>query len=82
LKLTEFFLGDDGRALRVSRYLAPEDCEPHVRFSLWSRDGRAEAAVPLGEHEAARLARFVGPAAQPVARDGALRRALSALGRS
>jgi hypothetical protein len=44
-KLVEFFRAhprDAGKALRVSRYLTEE---PHVRFSVWSADGVAEAAV-------------------------------------
>jgi hypothetical protein len=59
-KVVEFFRAherDAGRALRVSRYLD----ERHVRFSVWDESGRAEAAVSLGEGEAGRLARFLGP---------------------
>jgi predicted amidophosphoribosyltransferase len=58
-KLVEFFRAhprDAGQALRVSRYLTED---PHVRFSVWSADGVAEAAVSLDEHEAARLAAFL-----------------------
>jgi hypothetical protein len=58
-KLVEFFRAhprDLGRALRVSRYLTEE---PHVRFSVWSADGVAEAAVSLEEEEAERLASFL-----------------------
>ena len=58
-KLVEFFRAhprDEGRALRVSRYLTDD---PHVRFSVWSADGVAEAAVSLEEDEAARLAAFL-----------------------
>src|SRR5919197_4659572 len=59
-KLVEFFRAhperDLGRALRVSRYLTEE---PHVRFSVWSADGVAEAAVSLEEEEAARLGGFL-----------------------
>jgi hypothetical protein len=61
LKLTEFFFAherDRGKALRVSRYLGEER---HVRFSVWDEEGVAEAAVSLGEAEARRLARFIGP---------------------
>ena len=62
-KLVEFFPAhprDFGRALRVSRYLTED---PHVRFSVWSSDGVAEAAVSLEEEEAERLAAFLaGPA--------------------
>ena len=60
-KLVEFFTAadavpeDDGKALRVSRYLA----EHHVRFSVWDEDGAAEAAVSLDDREAARLTRFL-----------------------
>ena len=57
-KLVEFFRSrpvDEGKALRVSRYLE----EGHVRFSVWSAGGVAEAAVSLDEAEADRLAAFV-----------------------
>jgi hypothetical protein len=56
-KLTEFFLGDGGRALRVSRYLVED--ERQVRFSVWSEEGVAEAVVALSDQEADRLADFV-----------------------
>jgi hypothetical protein len=55
----EFFRAhprDSGKALRVSRYLTED---PHVRFSVWSPDGVAEAAVSLEEDEADRLAGFL-----------------------
>jgi hypothetical protein len=58
-KLVEFFRAhprDEGKALRVSRYLTEE---PHVRFSVWSAEGVAEAAVSLEEKEAERLADFI-----------------------
>lgn len=58
-KLVEFFRGhprDEGKALRVSRYLTEE---PHVRFSVWSSAGMAEAAVSLDEDEAERLSLFL-----------------------
>ena len=58
-KLVEFFRAhprDAGKALRVSRYLTEE---PHVRFSVWSPEGVAEAAVSLEEAEAERLALFL-----------------------
>jgi hypothetical protein len=58
-KLVEFFRAhprDEGRALRVSRYLTED---PHVRFSVWSAEGVAEAAVSLEEEEAERLASFL-----------------------
>jgi hypothetical protein len=58
-KLVEFFRPhprDEGKALRVSRYLTEE---PHVLFSVWSAEGVAEAAVSLDEEEAERLAAFV-----------------------
>ena len=58
-KLVEFFRAhprDEGKALRVSRYLTEE---PHVRFSVWSPDGVAEGAVSLDEDEAERLAGFL-----------------------
>jgi hypothetical protein len=56
-KLTEFFLGDGGRALRVSRYLVED--ERQVRFSVWSEEGVAEAVVALSDEDANRLADFV-----------------------
>jgi hypothetical protein len=58
-KLVEFFRAhprDEGKALRVSRYLTEE---PHVRFSVWSAEGVAEAALSLEEDEAARLGAFL-----------------------
>jgi hypothetical protein len=58
-KLVEFFRAhprDEGKALRVSRYLTED---PHVRFSVWNADGVAEAAVSLEEEEAERLAAFL-----------------------
>ena len=71
LKLVEFFRGyavtdrDRGKALRVSRYLGPAREERHVRFSVWSGAGVAEAAVSLDEDEAGRLRRFLGAPAAP-----------------
>ena len=66
LKLTDFFrphpLIDEGKALRVSRYLGSAAAERHVRFSVWNEATdvvRAEAAVSLDEAEADRLARFL-----------------------
>jgi len=70
-KLVEFFRPhplvehEAGRALRVSRYLGPTAEERHVRFSVWSEDGRAEAAVSLDEGEALRLASFVAGSISP-----------------
>ncbi|HEX9599126.1 MAG TPA: zinc ribbon domain-containing protein [Gaiellaceae bacterium] len=64
-KIVEFFAPhprDAGKALRVSRYLTKD---PHVRFSVWSDTGVAEAAVSLREAEAARLARFLEPIRRP-----------------
>jgi hypothetical protein len=58
-KLVEFFRPhprDEGKALRVSRYLTDE---PHVRFSVWNAEGVAEAALSLEEQEAERLAAFL-----------------------
>jgi hypothetical protein len=58
-KLVEFFRPhprDQGKALRVSRYLTEE---PHVRFSVWNREGVAEGAVSLEEDEAERLGLFL-----------------------
>ena len=76
-KLVEFFRAhprDAGQALRVSRYLTEE---PQVRFSVWSADGVAEAAVSLEEAEAERLAGFL--AAPAPARLGAVDRLLARL---
>lgn len=70
-KLVGFFRAhphDDGKALRVSRYLIEN---PHVRFSVWSADGVAEAAVSLDEDEADRLAAFLAappPRREPLTR--------------
>ena len=68
LKLVEFFPakgleGEHGMALRVSRYLADKPEERHVRFSVWSEDGVAEAAVSIDDGEATRLAAFLGVSA-------------------
>ena len=69
LKVTELFRGDEGRCLRVSRYIPDEDNEGRVRVSVWSeaRDGgmRADAAVSLNGEEADRLARFLAEAPAP-----------------
>jgi len=76
-KLVEFFRAhprDQGKALRVSRYLTED---PHVRFSVWSPDGVAEAAVSLEEDEAVRLGAFL--VAPEVRRPGAVGRVLSYL---
>ena len=84
LKVVEFFRGhpvverDRGKALRVSRYLGPKD--RHVRFSVWSDRGVAEAAVSLDEHEARRLRRFLGDAPPP--RPPGVRDALGRLARA
>jgi hypothetical protein len=66
MKVVEFFRPhpgiDSGRALRVSRYLAGESHERHVRFSVWTEAddwARAEAAVSLDNAEARRLALFL-----------------------
>jgi hypothetical protein len=75
-KLVEFFRAhprDAGRALRVSRYLTED---PHVRFSVWSSEGVAEAAVSLDELEAERLADFL---AAPERRPGPIERLLARL---
>ncbi len=76
-KLVEFFRAhprDAGQALRVSRYLTEE---PHVRFSVWSAEGVAEAAVSLEEEEAERLAGFL--AAPAAVRPRAVERLLARL---
>ncbi|HEX5468264.1 MAG TPA: hypothetical protein VFW80_04360 [Gaiellaceae bacterium] len=71
IKVTELFpgrtrKGEEGRALRVSRYFAADDREAEVRVSVWSeaRLGgmRADAAVSLDEDESRRLARFLAEA--------------------
>jgi hypothetical protein len=77
-KLVVFFRAhprDEGRALRVSRYLTED---PHVRFSVWSARGVAEAAVSLEEQEAERLAAFL---ATPRPRARAVDRLLALLPR-
>ena len=64
-KLVEFFRAhprDEGVALRVSRYLTDD---PQVRFSVWSPEGVAEAAVSLEEEEAERLAAFLAAPPAP-----------------
>jgi hypothetical protein len=64
LKFTELFLGDRGKGMRVSRYLA----ERQVRFSVWDETGqkmRAKAAVSLDQDEAARLASFLAETEAP-----------------
>jgi hypothetical protein len=79
-KLVEFFRAhprDAGKALRVSRYLTED---PHVRFSVWSPDGVAEAAVSLEEEQAERVASFLATP-QP-RRTSTVERVLSYLGRS
>ncbi len=69
-KLVEFFAPHPGieadatKALRVSRYLGDDDTAPQVRFSIWNVDA-AEAAVSLSDEEAARVASFLAPRAQP-----------------
>ena len=49
---------DEGKALRVSRYVR----EGHVRFSVWDESGAAQAAVSLADEEAAHLASFLAVA--------------------
>ncbi len=64
-KLVEFFRGHDdfdhSRSLRVSRYFRTPEQEPHVRFSVWSEAGVAQAAVSIDEDEAARLGALLAP---------------------
>ena len=61
-KIVEFFPAtpaltvDHGKALRVSRYVE----DRHVRFSVWNESGVAESAVSISDHEARRLAAFLG----------------------
>jgi hypothetical protein len=86
LKLVEFFPGvplterDRGKALRVSRYLGPGGHDRHVRFSVWSEKGVAEAAVSLDEAEAGRLRRFLGRLDRPASRPRGSRRAAARRG--
>ena len=64
LKFTELFRGEQGKGLRVSRYLD----EREVRFSVWDETGekmRAKAAVSLDADEAARLALFLAETEAP-----------------
>ena len=78
-KLVEFFPAkaglakDRGKALRVSRYLGGP--ERHVRFSVWSGEGVAEAAVSIDEEEARRLRRFLAAPGVPLRRRGSRRAA-------
>lgn len=64
-KLVEFFPAhphidsDRGKALRASAYLDPEDERRHVRLSVWTEDGVAEAAISLSPAEADRLSNFL-----------------------
>ena len=64
-KLTKFFhphalIERERRgALRVSRYLARSAPKRHVRFSVWSKSGEAQAAISIDEPEARRLAQFL-----------------------
>jgi hypothetical protein len=80
LKLVEFFVssrrieGDEGKALRVSRYLA----DRHVRFSIW-KERQAVEAVSLDEAEAERLAAFLTAPSAP--RERLRRAAARVLGR-
>jgi hypothetical protein len=76
-KLVEFFLGHDGRALRVSRYFRTRDQEPQVRVSVWDEHGEAQAALSIDEDEAARLAAFLRPARPPARSRRSLFRVLS-----
>ena len=74
-KLVEFFRAhprDDGKALRVSRYLTED---PHVRFSVWNESGVAESAVSLDEREASRVARFLRGVTPPASLLDVARRA-------
>ncbi len=67
-KLVEFFRAhprDEGKALRVSRYLTGD---PHVRFSIWRAEGVAEAAVSLEEEEAERLSLYLAAPQAPRSR--------------
>jgi hypothetical protein len=70
-KLVEFFRphagieADHGKALRVSRYLGPAPEERHVRFSVWSDEGRAQGVLSLDEAETVRLTRFLLGAEPP-----------------
>jgi hypothetical protein len=65
-KFVEFFAphpavaGDSGKGLRVSRYLGDEARPAQVRVSIWSGDS-ADAAISLGDDEAARLSAFLAP---------------------
>jgi hypothetical protein len=83
LKLVEFFPGhsvtegERRKALRVSRYLGPRPEERHVRFSVWSEEGVAEAAVSLDEGQLTRLRSFLG---RPSSRRRGSRRAAARRG--
>lgn len=77
-KLVEFFAshpgvaGDRGKAVRASWYAGDPDVGPHVRLSVWSEEGQAEAAVSLDPGEAGRLARFLGVSTRRNAPDKAV----------
>lgn len=80
-KLVEFFrphagIGDDVRALRVSRYLGGQGEPRHTRFSIWDQDDSVAAALSLDDDEMRRLARFLvdPPAAEGRPRRGMLSR--------
>jgi hypothetical protein len=65
LKLVEFFRArhtEEGKALRVSRYLHDDLDERHVRFSIWDAspdNASVQAAVSLEDEESERLAHFL-----------------------
>ena len=74
LKLVEFFRphpsieSDQGKALRVSRYVGDSREESHVRFSVWDDTevgAKARAVVSLDDGEAHRLARFLAATGRP-----------------
>jgi hypothetical protein len=74
LKLVEFFPPhplierDQGKALRVSRYVGDSLEGSHVRFSVWDEtdvEAKATAAVSLDDGEANRLARFLAATGRP-----------------
>lgn len=54
-----------GGLLRVSRYFDARGQEAHVRFSVWSESGEAQAVVSLDDASAELLGAFLRDTAPP-----------------